>query len=96
MKTWSQLQAFIEMWSGKRDSNSRPQPWQGCALPTELFPRCVALSLKRGAKIRLFSYIPNFLDKKMIFLVFFYFPKKRNRFFLWGRDNCCHEIFCEG
>jgi hypothetical protein len=27
-----------ENWSGKRDSNSRPQPWQGCALPTELFP----------------------------------------------------------
>ncbi len=25
--------------SGKRDSNSRLQPWQGCALPTELFPR---------------------------------------------------------
>ena len=29
--------------SGKRDSNSRPQPWQGCALPTELFPRIFAL-----------------------------------------------------
>lgn len=28
-----------KVWSGKRDSNSRPQPWQGCALPTELFPR---------------------------------------------------------
>ena len=27
------------MQSGKRDSNPRPQPWQGCALPTELFPR---------------------------------------------------------
>ena len=26
-------------WSGKRDSDPRPQPWQGCALPTELFPR---------------------------------------------------------
>jgi hypothetical protein len=26
------------VWSGKRGSNSRPQPWQGCALPTELFP----------------------------------------------------------
>ena len=26
--------------SGKRDSNSRPRPWQGRALPTELFPRC--------------------------------------------------------
>ena len=23
----------VETWSGKRDSNSRPQPWQGCALP---------------------------------------------------------------
>jgi hypothetical protein len=30
---------FFEKWSGKRGSNSRPQPWQGCALPTELFPR---------------------------------------------------------
>ena len=28
-----------KIWSGKRGSNSRPQPWQGCALPTELFPR---------------------------------------------------------
>ena len=28
-----------EMWSGKRDSNSRPIPWQGIALPTELFPQ---------------------------------------------------------
>jgi hypothetical protein len=27
-----------EYWSGKRDSNSRPRPWQGRALPTELFP----------------------------------------------------------
>ncbi len=31
----------FRMWSGKRDSNSRPQPWQGCALPTELFPHAV-------------------------------------------------------
>jgi hypothetical protein len=23
----------LKYWSGKRDSNSRPQPWQGCALP---------------------------------------------------------------
>jgi hypothetical protein len=29
------------IWSGKRDSNSRPRPWQGRALPTELFPLCV-------------------------------------------------------
>ena len=26
------------VWSGKRGSNSRPRPWQGRALPTELFP----------------------------------------------------------
>ena len=26
-------------WSGRRDSDSRPQPWQGCALPTELLPQ---------------------------------------------------------
>src|SRR5690242_5963684 len=25
--------------SGKRDSNPRPSPWQGDALPTELLPR---------------------------------------------------------
>ena len=29
---------YFVFWSGKRDSNSRPQPWQGYALPTELFP----------------------------------------------------------
>ncbi len=29
----------VSLESGReRDSNSRPQPWQGCALPTELFP----------------------------------------------------------
>ena len=29
---------FAAIWSGKSGSNRRPQPWQGCALPTELFP----------------------------------------------------------
>ncbi len=24
---------YLEIWSGRRDSNPRPQPWQGCALP---------------------------------------------------------------
>ena len=31
-----QLLLFL---SGKRGSNSRPRPWQGRALPTELFPQ---------------------------------------------------------
>ena len=30
--------------SGKRDSDPRPQPWQGCALPTELFPHLFTFS----------------------------------------------------
>ncbi len=30
--------ALFKFWSGNRDSNSRPRPWQGRALPTELFP----------------------------------------------------------
>ena len=34
-------------WSGKRDSNSRPRPWQGRALPTELFPHSSHLPVKR-------------------------------------------------
>ena len=29
--------------SGKRDSNSRPRPWQGRALPTELFSHLLCL-----------------------------------------------------
>ncbi len=33
------IESRHENWSGKRDSNSRPQPWQGCALPAELFPQ---------------------------------------------------------
>ena len=39
-------------WSGKRDSNSRPQPGQGCALPTELCPhiRCFRNGI---AKVRI-------------------------------------------
>ena len=28
---------LARLWSGKRGSNPRPQPWQGCALSTELF-----------------------------------------------------------
>ena len=50
------------VWSGKRDSNSRPRPWQGRALPTELFPQYVKdrFSLNGTAKIRQKSESPNF------------------------------------
>ena len=35
--------------SGKRDSDPRPQPWQGCALPTELFPLEIKLKIPKDA-----------------------------------------------
>ena len=38
--------------SGKRDSNPRPQPWQGCALPTELFPQTQGTGRMRAMKGR--------------------------------------------
>ena len=38
-KSWRDLFRAADTWSGKPGSNRRPQPWQGCALPTELFPR---------------------------------------------------------
>jgi hypothetical protein len=37
------------MWSERRDSNPRPQPWQGCALPTELLSQ---MSGRRGSNSR--------------------------------------------
>ncbi len=39
-------------WSGRRVSNSRPQPWQGCALPTELLPHQAQLQPKRPGGAR--------------------------------------------
>ena len=32
-KRASRLADPFLFWSGKRDSNSRPQPWEGCTLP---------------------------------------------------------------
>ena len=54
--------------SGKRDSDPRPQPWQGCALPTELFPHDV--SLNASAKVAKISESPNFSRPKPHFFVF--------------------------
>ena len=36
-------------WSGRRVSNSRPQPWQGCALPTELLPHSGNIDYRRSS-----------------------------------------------
>ena len=37
--------------SGRRGSNPRPQPWQGCALPAELLPHLTPESAMGGKAI---------------------------------------------
>ena len=44
--------------SGKRDSNSRPRPWQGRALPTELFPPDIVVKRRRLELPRLAALPP--------------------------------------
>ena len=64
-----------EILSEKRDSNPRPRPWQGRALPTELFSRIVVvLNLVgsfAGAKIEAFFYTSKFFH--LFFSIFLYF-----------------------
>src|SRR6202045_4767284 len=48
---------FKAVWSGRRDSNPRPQPWQGCALPlsyTRILtsrPRAGSLPMPNGLRL---------------------------------------------
>ena len=41
--------ALLFYWSGLRDSNSLPPPWQGGALPDELNPQTIVLLYPAGA-----------------------------------------------
>ena len=62
------------MKSEKRDSNSRPQPWQGCALPTELFSHFIIMviepvllsSCKYKLSIRLHKLLIKKKQKKIV------------------------------
>ena len=56
--------------SGKRDSNSRPQPWQGCALPTELFPHYVYLQTLLLCECKYMNYFFNLDYLKNYFFVY--------------------------
>ncbi len=68
-------QMFVFGWSEKRDSNPRPRPWQGRALPTELFSRfCLFNSFQTlFFRIAMQSYnyfwnCANFSAKKLSFI----------------------------
>ncbi len=58
-------------WSGKRDSNSRPQPWQGCALPLSYSRRpvhckraCVPVKPKPGQLLDTHPLPPNLKNRR--------------------------------
>jgi hypothetical protein len=74
----------VENWSGKRDSNSRPQPWQGCALPTELFPL-------RG--LRYFSATGPIINQ---FLQLNSYPSVLYNIFISNYIPCCAQIYKHG
>ena len=44
-------------WSGRRGSDSRPPPWQGGALPTELLPHKSAAGRNRTTDTQIFSLL---------------------------------------
>lgn len=53
--------------SEKRGSNPRPQPWEGCALPTELLSQnvcCALVSHNCGAKVSIFFEFTKHPDEK--------------------------------
>ena len=84
---------YSECLSGKRDLNSRPQPWQGCALPTELLPHSFlivrSISLECGCKGSTFSRtsktFPRFFFKKVDF---FFNPCVK-----YSLPACIHAVF---
>ena len=53
-KMGSFFRASHRTWSGKGGSNSRPIPWQGIALPAELFPHYKHGSLTNNPKESIF------------------------------------------
>ncbi len=56
----ARLSGFL-IWSGKPGSNWRPQPWQGCALPTELFPRIPSIGHQENHCFRCPARAPLYL-----------------------------------
>ena len=47
LEGWSNNRyTILAYWSGRPGSNRRPQPWQGCALPTELLPQMGRIGLE--------------------------------------------------
>ena len=75
---------WISSLSGRRDSNPRHQPWQGCALPTELLPHNFINKFKY--KI-LFLFSQYLLLKSVNRFQFILFKKKEFRLYVKTAGN---------
>ncbi len=82
-------------WSEKRDSNPRPRPWQGRALPTELFSQfCISPNLVGvllSVSFALSAYQSLFLKCGCKYRGFFFISKQKNVIFY--RKNGGWELF---
>ena len=78
-----------EFWSGKRDSNSRPQSWQGCALPTELFPHNVSSCPASLRPVHQFRQPPACVPVKPLAGNFIH---RMNCFFRSGQPSCSTRV----
>ncbi len=59
---------FLLIWSERRGSNPRPQPWQGCALPTKLLSHVrTRFTPLRLSLLQLFAVLPLPLKTLRIF-----------------------------
>ena len=74
-------------WSEKRDSNPRPRPWQGRALPTELFSHFNVLAGRFvpvcGCKVTTFSRTDQIFCNKKI--------TQKFTFFIISRKSAAHN-----
>ena len=70
--TWTFLlnQASIKAWSEKRDSNPRPRPWQGRALPTELFSHSMRTAFRSLLRCKITTF---FSSVQIYFHLFLFF-----------------------
>ena len=90
-KFCASVSCLFNKWSGKRDSDPRPQPWQGCALPTELFPHFL-LSLYPFSEVLQISISLNAMQRYNYFLklqnFFRFFSLKPSFFFIsWPKST---------
>ena len=75
------LGMFVTYQSGKRGSNSRPRPWQGRALPTELFPQLLSINFSSFilSRMRLQRYAIFFKSPNFSTIFFDFILKKINQ-----------------